>query len=72
MKLLTKLALILGFKSASAGDTKPKRSILPSKEQMDMYVKNFNDMPEPKCSKCGRIIYCGVNTLCKDKECGLK
>lgn len=24
------------------------------------------------CKKCGRVIYCGVNTLCKDPECGLK
>lgn len=24
------------------------------------------------CKKCGRVIYCGVSTLCSDPECGLK
>jgi hypothetical protein len=24
------------------------------------------------CKKCGRVIYCGVGTLCRDPECGLK
>ena len=24
------------------------------------------------CKKCGRVIFCGVSTLCKDPECGLK
>lgn len=24
------------------------------------------------CKKCGRVIYCGVSTLCRDPECGLK
>lgn len=24
------------------------------------------------CPKCGRMIYCGANRLCKDTECGLK
>ena len=32
----------------------------------------FADFEEPVCSKCGRVIYCGVNKLCSDNECGLK
>lgn len=24
------------------------------------------------CKKCRRVIYCGVNRLCKELECGLK
>jgi hypothetical protein len=24
------------------------------------------------CKKCGKVIYCGVNTACNDPECGLK
>ena len=35
-------------------------------------VEAFRDMPEPKCNKCGRVIYCGANTLCKEPDCGLK
>ena len=26
--------------------------------------------PEP-CSICGRVIYCGVNRICKVRPCGL-
>ena len=28
--------------------------------------------PEPQCSICGRIIFCGVDELCKADPCGLK
>lgn len=28
--------------------------------------------PEPKCDICGRIIFCGVDELCKADPCGLK
>jgi hypothetical protein len=24
------------------------------------------------CKKCSRVIYCGVNKLCSDIDCGLK
>lgn len=48
------------------------RAAMPSKEEMERLFKIFEDMPEPKCSKCGRVIYCGVNSLCKEKDCGLK
>ena len=31
------------------------------------------DFPDPPpCSKCGRLIFCGVNKLCSDKECPKK
>lgn len=30
------------------------------------------EFKEPMCPKCSRVIYCGVNKLCGDKECGLK
>jgi hypothetical protein len=48
------------------------RASLPSKEYTDKLFKIFEDMPEPKCEKCGRVIYCGVNSLCNEKDCGLK
>lgn len=30
------------------------------------------DFPEPKCNICGRVIYCGVDSLCDREPCGLK
>ena len=30
------------------------------------------DFPEPECSVCGRVIYCGASTLCSEKPCGLQ
>jgi len=41
-------------------------------EEINKLIKLSEDYPEPECSKCGRIIYCGVNTLRKEKECGLR
>jgi hypothetical protein len=37
-------------------------------------IKNMTeiDEPEPKCNICGRIIFCGVDELCKEDPCGLK
>lgn len=32
----------------------------------------FKDMPEPQCNICGRVIYCGVNSMCNENPCGLK
>jgi hypothetical protein len=32
----------------------------------------FKDAPEPVCNICGRVIYCGVNSLCSREPCGLK
>ena len=33
----------------------------------------FNiEFPDIACKKCGREIYCGVNTLCVDPECEKK
>lgn len=30
------------------------------------------EFPDISCKKCGREIYCGVNTLCADPECEKK
>lgn len=30
------------------------------------------EFPDISCKKCGREIYCGVNTLCQDPECEKK
>lgn len=30
------------------------------------------EFPDIACKKCGREIYCGVNTLCADPECEKK
>lgn len=30
------------------------------------------DMPDIACKKCGREIYCGVNSACSDPECEKK
>jgi hypothetical protein len=30
------------------------------------------DYPGPKCSICGKVIYCGVNSWCKENPCGLR
>ncbi len=30
------------------------------------------EVPDIACKKCGREIYCGVNSLCSDPECELK
>ena len=40
-------------------------------DEINKLIKIADDYPEPKCSICGRIIYCGVSTLCKEKPCGL-
>ena len=37
--------------------------------QIDLWAKAEEDAA---CKKCGRVIYCGVSTLCRDPECGLK
>jgi len=42
-------------------------------EETNKMLVLFNtDFPEPKCNICGRIIYCGVSSLCKEDPCGLK
>lgn len=42
-------------------------------EEVNRMLDLFNvDYPEPKCSICGRIIYCGASTLCKEEPCGLR
>lgn len=48
-------------------EEKPKSSFLD-------LLKNIADLeePEPKCDICGRIIFCGVDELCKLDPCGLK
>lgn len=30
------------------------------------------DIPDITCKKCGREIYCGVNSLCSDPDCEKK
>jgi hypothetical protein len=36
-------------------------------------LKDDDDFPDvPPCSKCGRIILCGVNKMCSDTECPKK
>ena len=47
---------------------KARKAFERTKELFDA----FKDHPEPKCSICGRVIYCGVNSLCKEEPCGLK
>lgn len=40
--------------------------------KLDILLKAFENVPEPKCNTCGRVIYCGLDDLCKEKDCGLK
>lgn len=42
------------------------------RKRFDELQKTFGSIEEPKCSKCGRVILCGAQDLCKEKECGLK
>lgn len=49
----------------------------PEKEKKPTILEsliNVADLmePEPQCSICGRVIYCGVDELCKLDPCGLK
>lgn len=42
-------------------------------ERTNKMLTHFDtDFPEPKCSVCGRVIYCGASTLCNEKPCGLQ
>jgi len=53
-------------------DEKLERARLIIKKQMER-LSQLPDFPEPPpCPKCGRIIYCGVNKLCSEKECPKK
>jgi hypothetical protein len=42
-------------------------------ERTNKMLGHFDaDFPEPECSVCGRVIYCGASTLCNEKPCGLQ
>jgi len=54
-----------------------------AKERLKKYFENnpirmgtlieLEDIDElATCKKCGRVIYCGVNKICSDIDCGLK
>lgn len=30
----------------------------------------FDELEEPACRHCGRIIYCGKSKLCRNPKCG--
>jgi hypothetical protein len=40
-----------------------------TQNMLDAYEK-LDDLAT--CEKCSRVIYCGVNMLCSDIDCGLK
>lgn len=40
-----------------------------SKESLEEWSKIEDDIA---CKKCGRVIYCGADSLCSDPECELK
>lgn len=43
------------------------------KRRFEEMKRVFDDFPDPPpCPKCGRLIFCGVNKLCSDKECPKK
>lgn len=35
-------------------------------------MRNTEDVPEPVCPTCGRVIYIGASKLCQKSSCGLK
>lgn len=35
-------------------------------------IEQAKNWPEPECKICGRVIFCGINELCKQEPCGLK
>lgn len=48
------------------------RAVLEKKYTPEQ-LKMFEEIEDAAtCKKCGRVIYCGVSTLCSDPECGLK
>lgn len=49
-----------------------RKAIERMKNYSPEFFKDLENMPEPKCDICGRVIYCGVNSLCREEPCGLK
>lgn len=49
----------------------------PEKEKKPTILESFRKVadlmePEPECQICGRVIFCGVDELCKEDPCGLR
>lgn len=59
-------------KIAPEAIARAREAMLKNVERYRELEAAFKDMPEPKCSKCGRVIYCGVDGLCQEPDCGLK
>jgi hypothetical protein len=49
--------------------TKAKKALENTNKMLELFDTDF---PEPKCNICGRVIYCGINSLCGNVPCGLK
>lgn len=49
-----------------------KKYLEETADEFKRQLELWEDAPEPKCNICGRVIYCGVDTLCKENPCGLK
>ena len=56
-----------------AAIARARQSLERSAKRFNELCEVFENFPEPKCTICGRVIYCGdLEKMCGNIPCGLK